>query len=125
MNESLQFLDLGSDDPTVVGLAIHGKLTGADMAQLIEVLERIRADGHKARLYVDLTDYQGYELPVVREKLAHMGTLWHGIERCAYLVDKGWMTTAIGLVDAVTPMHLRAFTSDHAAEARAWLMAQE
>jgi hypothetical protein len=121
MGESIEFLDLGTDDPAVIGLAVHGRLTGEDMAVLIERLNAIRGSGHKARLYLNLAEYTGYELPVVREKLSHMGTLWGGIERCAYVVDKAWLSTMIGLVDAVTPMHLRAFGLDQDAEARDWV----
>jgi hypothetical protein len=121
MGESIEFLDLGTDDPAVIGLAVHGRLTGEDMAALIERLEAIRRSGHKARLYLNLAEYTGYELPVVREKLSHMGTLWGGIGKCAYVVDKAWMSTMIGLVDAVTPMHLRAFGPNQDAAARDWV----
>jgi len=125
MGGRIEFLDLGSDDPAVLGLAVRGKLTGQEMASLIERLDAIRAGGRKARLYLNLAEYTGYELPVVREKLLHLGTLWSGIEKCAYVVDKAWMTTMIGLVDAVTPMHLRAFGIDQDAEARDWVVSPD
>jgi hypothetical protein len=116
------FVDLGTDDADVVGMKVTGKATAEMISDLVERLESIQRAGKKARLYLDLTAYDGYDLGVVKEKLAHMGTLWSGIERCAYVVDKGWMATMIGLVDAVTPMHLRAFGSDEDADARAWVL---
>ena len=119
------FVDLGTDDADVVGMKVTGKATAETISDLVERLEAIQRAGKKARLYLDLTAYDGYDLGVVKEKLAHMGTLWNGIERCAYVVDKGWMATMIGLVDAVTPMHLRAFGSDQEAEARAWVLSGE
>ena len=125
MSKTLTTVDLGSNDPNIIALAVHGKITGEDMAGLIQTLEQIHAGGNKARLYLDLTEYSGYELPVVKEKLLHMGTLWSGIERCAYVVDQAWMTTIIGLVDAVTPMHLRAFSADEDEAARAWVVSNE
>jgi hypothetical protein len=125
MTSGLRFIDMGVDDPDVIALAAQGKITGDDMARLIEALETRMAQGHKARLYIDLSEYTGYELPVVKQKLSHMGTLWNGIAKCAYVVDKGWMTKAIGLVDAITPMHLRAFTADERAAARAWILAPD
>ena len=85
-------------------------------------MSRYRAPGKRLAFTSTSTAYDGYDLGVVKEKLAHMGTLWSGIERCAYVVDKGWMATMIGLVDAVTPMHLRAFGSDQDADARAWVL---
>ena len=122
MNHGIEFLDLGTDDSNVIGVRATGKTTANDITRLVERLESVQASGHKARLYLDLTDYEGYELPVVKEKLAHMGTFWSSIERCAYVVDKAWMSTLIGLIDAVTPMHLRAFSTDQDAEARAWVL---
>lgn len=122
MSSGIEYIELGAEDPAVIALAVRAKITGGDMATLIQKIEFIREQGHKARLYVDLSEYAGYELPVVREKLMHMGTLWGGIEKCAYVVGKTWMSTMIGLVDGVTPMHLKAFSTDQDAEARAWVI---
>jgi hypothetical protein len=125
MTGRTEFVDLGTDDVGVIGMKVTGKATAETITNLVERLEQIKGAGKKARLYLDLTAYDGSDLGVIKEKLAHMATLWSGIERCAYVVDKGWMTTMIGLVDAVTPMHLRAFDSDHDAEARAWVLSGE
>ena len=122
MSHGIEYIDLGTEDPAVIALAVRGKITGDDMTVLIGRIERVREQGAKARLYLDLSEYAGYELPVVREKLMHMGTLWGGIEKCAYVVDKAWMNTMINLVDALTPMHLRAFAVDEDAAARAWVI---
>ena len=122
MSNGIEYLDLGTEDAAVIALAVRGKLTADDMAGLVKKIELVREQGRKARLYLDLSKYSGYELPVVREKLMHMGTLWGGIEKCAYVVDKAWMTKVIGLVDAVTPMHLKAYSTDQDAEARAWVI---
>jgi hypothetical protein len=125
MTDSLEYLDLGNTDTAVIALAVHGKISGEDMADLVRRLEEIHARGQKARLYLNLVDYDGYDLAVVKEKLLHMRTLWSGIERCAYVVDQAWMTTIIGLVDAVTPMHLRAFSANEDEAARAWVVSNE
>jgi len=74
MNDGTEFVDLGTDDPSVIGLRVTGKATADTITQLVERLESVQASGHKARLYLDLASYEGYELPVVKEKLAHMGT---------------------------------------------------
>ena len=122
MNENTEFVELGTDDANVIGLKVVGKANADTITELVERLENIKASGHKARMYLDLSEYEGFELSLVKEKLAHISTLWSSIERCAYVIDKSWMTTAIGLVDAVTPMHLQAFSSDQDAEARAWVL---
>ena len=124
MNKNTEFVDLGTDDANVIGLKVVGKANVDTITELVERLENIKASGHKARVYLDLTEYEGFELSLVKEKLAHVSTLWSSFERCAYVIDKSWMTTAIGLVDAVTPMHLKAFSSDQDADARAWVLGQ-
>ncbi len=124
MNKNTEFVDLGTNDANVIGLKVVGKANADTITELVERLENIKASGHKARMYLDLSEYEGFELSLVKEKLAHISTLWSSIERCAYVIDKSWMTTAIGLVDAVTPMHLKAFSSDQDAEARAWVLGQ-
>ncbi len=43
----------------------------------------------------------------------------------SYVLDWAWMSKMIGLVDAVTPMHLRAFGHNQNEEARAWLLSGE
>ncbi len=122
MNKNTEFVDLGTNDANVIGLKVVGKANADTITELVERLEIIKASGHKARMYLDLSEYEGFELSLVKEKLAHVSTLWSIIERCAYVIDKSWMTTAISLVDAVTPMHLQAFSSDQDAEARAWVL---
>jgi len=122
MSATAEFLDLGTDTPTVIGWKVTGTITAEDMADFIARLEDVTASGAKARVYIDMTDYEGWELGVAREKFAHMSTFWNNLERVAYVVDKGWMSGAIGLLDALTPMHLRAFGSDEPEEARAWVL---
>lgn len=118
-----EYLDLGPDHPNAIGFKVTGKFTGAGMVDLIGRIEEVTSRGEKARLFVDMTDYAGWEIEVAKEKFEHMSTLWNGIGRVAYVVDNLWMANWIGLVDAVTPMHIRAFTADQADEAREWLLA--
>lgn len=124
MSKNAEFVDLGTNDKNVIGLKVAGKATAGTITELVERLENIKASGQKAKVYLDLTEYDGFELSVVKEKLAHFSTLWNSIERCAYVIDGSWMSTVIGLVDAVTPMHLQAFSSEQDAQARKWVLEQ-
>ena len=117
-----EFIDIGTDDPRVIAMRITGKLHAESITELVDRMEAVSATGQKSLLYIDLQTFEGSELGVVREKLANMRTLWTGIERLAYVLDVEWMSKMIGLVDAVTPMHLRAFGHDQDEEARAWLL---
>ncbi len=125
LDSGFEFIDLGTDDPRVIAMRINGKLHAEVITELVERLEAVFATGQKSLLYIDLVTFEGYELAVVREKLAHIRILWNGIERLAYVLDWAWMSKMIGLVDAVTPMHLRAFGHDEDEEARAWLLSGE
>jgi hypothetical protein len=120
----IELTDLGSGDSTVIGMKVTGRVTAEGMAEFIARLEEVTAEGGKARVFVDMVGYDGTEFAAAKEKLGHMGTLWSGIERVAYVVDRGWMSSWIGLVDAVTPMHLRAFGPDESEEAKAWLLSE-
>jgi hypothetical protein len=120
----IELMDLGSGDSSVIGMKVTGKVTAQGMAEFIERLEQVTAGGGKARVFVDMVGYDGSEFGAAKEKLSKMGTLWSGIERVAYVVDRGWMSGWIGLVDAVTPMHLRAFGPDESEEAKAWLLSE-
>ncbi len=125
MDSGFEFIDLGTDDPRVIAMKLTGKLHAEGMTELVERLEVVSATGQKSLLYIDLVTFEGSELAVVKEKLAHIRTLWNGIERLAYVLDWAWMSKMIGLVDAVTPMHLRAFGHNQNEEARAWLLSGE
>ncbi len=122
MDGGFEFIDLGTDDPRVIAMRITGKLHAEVITELVERLEAVSATGQKSLVYIDLMTFEGSELAVVREKLAHIRTLWNGIERLAYVLDWAWMSKMVGLVDAVTPMHLRAFGHEQDEEARAWLL---
>ena len=131
MSDGLEYVDLGTDDPNVFGCKVTGTLTGAAMAGFAERVEKIHATGNKARIYVDVTAWARKaassrpEMSVIKEKFAAMGALWSGIGKLAYVVDQNWMANMIGLVDAITPMHLRAFGADQDAEARTWVLADD
>ena len=61
-----EFVDLGTDDASVVGMKVTGKATAETVSELVERLEQIQGAGKKARLYIDLTAYDGYDLGVVK-----------------------------------------------------------
>lgn len=119
----MHFDDLGSGDPRVIGAVVRGKLTADDMVAFNRRISDVHASGTRALVYLDLVGYEGQELMgVAREKLSHMGDLWTGIERLAYVVDRDWILKLAGLIDVITPMHFRAFPADEAAEARRWVL---
>jgi hypothetical protein len=118
----MRFVDIGSDDPRVVACIIEGKFTAEDMAAFNDRITAIRDSGTKALVYLDLAGYEGQEFGVAKEKLGNMGTLWGGIERIAYVVPHEWMLSLVGVIDALTPMHFRAFSADDAEDGKRWVL---
>ena len=57
-----EFVDLGTDDLRVIALKVSGKATADTISELLVRIEQIQAAGQKARLYLDLTAYDGYDL---------------------------------------------------------------
>lgn len=124
MHDTYEFFSLHTDRPHTFGFRVRGKLTTKAMAAFISRLEEIRNDGGRARCYIDLVRYVGFELGAFREKLQHMKTLWHTLDRVAYVIDPAWMSAAVNLIDAFTPMHIRAFDHSCEDEAMTWLLAE-
>ncbi|MCP4380809.1 MAG: STAS/SEC14 domain-containing protein [Hyphomicrobiales bacterium] len=122
-SDGIEFIDLGSNEPGLVAVKVKGEITGAAMAAFVSRVEALHAAHDKLRLFVDMTEYSGFEWAVVQEKLANFRTLMTSFDRLAYVVDADWMATWIGLVDAVTPMHIRAFKPADRQKAIDWVLA--
>ena len=113
-------LDQGYQD--VLAVKLSGTISGEDMKLFNDRLDEIIAQEDKARVYIDLTDYEGFDASMVVEKFSHLGAYWVGIRKLAYIVNREWMQNAIGFVDTLTPMHMRAFTHDQVDIAQQWLL---
>ena len=120
--EGITYLDSPVDDPRVIGFALDGRLTGEGMKEFVARIEALHADGKQALLLADMSDYEGFELAVVKEKLAHMGALWKGIEKYAVVGAKRWMEVYMDIVDPLTPAKLKHFEAGKRDDAFAWLL---
>ena len=123
--DTLTFLDLAPENRRLIAVRIAGKLTAEELEPFYSKLENIADSGENALLYVDLQSYDGFELATVKQKLSHMKTLWKNVERVAYVLDMRWMHHYISLIDAITPMSLRAFSHDQQDSAKAWILATD
>ena len=124
MSESgMRFIDPPQPDDRVVAAEIHGQMTAEDMKALVERLQAIVDRGEKALLFVDMKDYEGFELGVVSEKLKHIGMLWKALDKYAVVGDKRGMEIWIKIVDPLTHQEIKHFHPDKTDEAWAWLLA--
>ncbi len=126
MSESgMRFIEPPQPDDRVVAAEIHGQMTAEDMKALVERLQAIVDRGEKALLFVDMKDYEGFELGVVSEKLKHIGMLWKALDKYALVGDKRGLEIWIKIVDPLTHQQIRHFYPDKTDEAWAWLLASE
>ena len=109
---SIRFIEPPQPDDRVVAAEIDGQMTAEDMKALVERLQAIVDRGEKALLYIDMKDYEGFELGVVSEKLKHIGMLWKALDKYAIVGDMRWMEIWIKIVDPLTPQEIRLFYPD-------------
>ena len=120
MSESgMRFIEPPRPNDRVVAAEIDGQMTAEDMKALVERLQLIVDRGEKALLYVDMRNYEGYELGVVSEKFKHIGMLWNALDKQAIVGDRRWMEIWIKIVSPITPQQIRHFHSDKTGEASA------
>ena len=122
---SIRFIEPPQPDDRIVAFEIAGQMTAEDMKALVERLQAIVDRGEKALLYIDMKDYEGFELGVVSEKLKHIGMLWKALDKYAIVGDTRWMEIWIKIVDPITPQEIRHFYPDKTDEAWSWLFASE
>jgi len=126
MSESgMQFIEPPQPDDRVVALKIDGELTTEDMKTLIERFRAIADRGEKARIFIEVESYEGWELGVATEKLKNIGMLWKSFDRYAFVGDQRWIEIWVKIIDPITPQHFRHFTPDKTDEAWAWLLGSE
>lgn len=126
MSESgMRFIAPPEPDDRVVAAEIKGQMTADDMKALVERLQPIVDRGEKALLYIDMQNYEGFELGVISEKLKHMRMLWKALDKYAIVGASRWMEIWIDIVDPVTPQQIQHFSSDKTDEAWTWLLGFE
>jgi hypothetical protein len=109
----------------VVAAAMYGQMTADDMKVLVEQLQPIVERGEKAILYIDMQNYEGYELGVIGEKLKHMRMLWNALDKYAIVGASRWMEIWITIVDPLTQQKMKHFSPDSTDEAWSWLLASD
>ena len=122
---SMRFIEAPQPNDRVLAAKIDGRLTAEDMGALVRRLQPIVDRGEKALLYVDMENYEGYELGVVTEKLKHIGMLWKAFDKYAVVGDKRWIEIWIKIVNPLSPQQIRHLYPEKTDEAWAWLLASE
>ena len=123
MSESgIRFIEPPQPNDRIVAAEIDGQITAEDMKVMVERLQAIVDRGEKALLYIDMKNYEGYELGVLVEKFKHVGMLWKALDKYAIVGDARWMEIWIKIVNPLTPQQIRHFHADKTDEAWTWLL---
>lgn len=122
MGEALSKLDLDDPEAGLLAYSIqHGKVTAEQGKEIFERISAAAGEGRKLRLYYELHSIPSTEGSVILEKLKQLGTILKTIERLAIVGDQRWLPAYRAIVDPITRMDIRHFTTDQADEARAWI----
>ena len=112
-----------SGDPRLIAYEIVGKVTEAEMQDILRRVEAVQARGEKALIYQALVEMHGVEFSAMIAKMKGMKTLWKGVARVAVLSDSGVLRSLVGgVMDAITPMEMKAFELAERDAAFAWLL---
>lgn len=105
-----------------LGYVIPGEITDSDLNVMNKDIEEKLKAYEKVRLYLELTDFEGYE---------SLKTFWHDLkktlghfndfERIAIVTDKDWLEWAVKLTDMVNKADIRAFEFEDRAYAQQWI----
>ncbi len=106
----------------IVGFKVTGKFTGGEMRAFAERIDAVVAEAGPVRLLVELEDFRGIELDVLRQKAKFAFAHLRDIERMAVVGDRAWEEWWVTIAGALSPTETRYFDEDDIDAAWAWLM---
>ncbi len=122
MSESaIRFIDPPQPNERLLAYELSGDFTGDDMRTFVERLEKIADSGRKALLYQDMVARGSFDFETIRVKIQNLGTIWRSVEKIAIVGDARWLEIYIGILDHLTPQHMKYFERSEKDEAFAWL----
>jgi len=117
----IRYIEPPEPDDRLIAIELEGHFSVDDMKSFLDHLEKVNADGKKARVFEDIRGFDGFDFAVVTEKFKSMGKILKGIEKVAIVGDKRWIELYIKAVDPVTKASMKHFQPEERDEAFAWL----
>jgi len=114
-------LDSGRDD--LIAYEVRGHLTAAAMEEMApRMLEAFGRPG-KVDLLLKITDYEGFspEILMQRSTFSMKFAAFGNVRRYAIVGAKPWMKKIVHLFAPISPMDIRAFSSEDEDAAWAWV----
>ena len=105
----------------VVGLMLVGKLHDEDYKQVLPKMESILTAEGKVRLFIQLEDFQGWDLRAAWDDLTFNLKHWADFERIAMVGDRKWEKWMANFCKAFMKAEVRCFDSSEIDAAWNWI----
>ena len=105
----------------VVSVRAEGRLTDADYKAFLPTLEAVIEEHGKARLLVDMTLFEGWDLHGAWDDLVFELRHWRDFERLALVTETEHADWTLKLADFLTGEETRFFAPDETDAAWKWL----
>ncbi len=105
----------------IVAMKLRGKLATDDASRSIVRMQEAISRAGRLRIYFDISEYSGFELGAVWEKLKAAASTFSALERVAVLGDQRWAEWWSRLADPITPFVIRHFPVERAEDAVRWI----
>lgn len=110
-----------SEGSNLLRVALTGKLTVDDYANLVPEVDHAIAKHGKLRMLVDMHDFHGWTAGAIWEDTKFSFRHFSDIERLALVGEKSWEHGMAVFCKPFTGARVRYFNRSKAAEAEAWI----
>ncbi len=98
-----------------------GRLTDTDYKDLTPRLEAAIDQHGPLRLYVDMEDFEGWEMKAAWDDFAFGIKHWNDFERVALVGDKQWEEVSVKVIDMFSKGDFRFFDVSERGAAHDWI----
>ena len=118
-------IDMLETKPDVIALKVSGKLSRHELERITELVERSLAEQDKTHIYVEVTDYSGFDLSALPDYLPRAAKMLGKLDRfgrIAVVAEAAWVRWATRLESALLPhVHYETFTPDERDRVLSWV----
>ena len=107
-----------------VSLKVVGRLTDDAYQHVLPKLVEVVAREGSLRLFVDLSEFEGWDWQSEWDKAAFGIKYWDKVHRVALVGASGWATLIARIAAALTHTDVRAYDADECDAALAWVRAE-
>ena len=120
----VKFLEADDVANGVLAYAIDGgEIDDDQLATIWRRFEDAAEAGTKIRIYAEMRAMPSIRGGFIMDKLKRLGTIMSVTERMAIVGDQGWLDLYAKIVDPITNLAIKHFTTDQKEEALAWVRA--